>query len=843
MLAFLTACVLTTSQRFQVSFDYAPFTGLTVTVDGVPLVESSGFQYYAKGWKRGIYSSCWAPVEIKRLGDGSTQVRYSGDNGNAVGTHLYTPTRDGFKVHYEFRWRGSGTVMLEPCIARIWAPLVEHATIELDGSEIRDLNTRPEEAAGFEQRLLGSPANRITIEAPFGSAEVIASKPIKLVDTRDYDQEWARGRELLWLGYTAQAIQPQSSLIYDVEWKINRKPQTAPDSQDIAAQFLPVNDALRPESETFPLIPQPESIQKAGGFTSISGNFEFIGSDDEQIERWFRESFAAQWLTKPSEERFVIKRVAVSAGHPQGYQLDIVHGAATIRSHTVDGFRNGLASLLGLIAMRSGELSLPLVTIRDKPKLSLRGVHMFVGPTALNFQTKLMNRVLAPLKFNEVVLECSRTDWEATPGIETKITMAKSDLKSLAARYQESGIEVVPLIQSLGHAEWIFANGKNLDLALNPSVPYTLDPRKKRSAELLKSIWKEATEVIHPSMVHFGMDEIDSRGLPDNHFFTSRLWELQMPVLMSFSREMSVKPMIWGDVMLHASEAKDATSAPSAAVARERRKLIPANGIVVDWHYQNNPQTSAYPSLKLFQKAGAEVIAASWFRPNNVRGHTLAAIKTGAMGSLQTTWAGYESSQANMIRSFEQFSAYVLAADYAWSGRLEMPEDLPYNPHAYLRDLYFDLPSPTKPVAGTQVSWGDKQKVIGDVSYRLGTGKPLWSITSYEGLTAPHLYRIPVRGSASRIAIAMSASSRLDEGDNCAKLMIETDQGKITHDLCYGLDIRTPEDARDTIRAIRSGEVCSSVFDLGESYQIKSITFQAVSPAAGAKIYGVTLIQ
>ena len=32
-----------------------------------------------------------------------------------------------------------------------------------------------------------------------------------------------------------------------------------------------------------------------------------------------------------------------------------------------------------------------------------------------------------------------------------------------------------------------------------------------------------------------------------------------------------------------------------------------------------------------------------------------------------------------MLLNIEQFGAYILAMDYAWSGRKELPEQLPYN--------------------------------------------------------------------------------------------------------------------------------------------------------------------
>jgi hypothetical protein len=61
---------------------------------------------------------------------------------------------------------------------------------------------------------------------------------------------------------------------------------------------------------------------------------------------------------------------------------------------------------------------------------------------------------------------------------------------------------------------------------------------------------------------------------------------------------------------------------------------------------------------------------------------------------LQTTWADFESSEANMLINIEQFGAYVLALDYAWSGRKELPDQLPYDPIREWTHRFYDQSKP-----------------------------------------------------------------------------------------------------------------------------------------------------
>src|SRR5690606_33174188 len=107
----------------------------------------------------------------------------------------------------------------------------------------------------------------------------------------------------------------------------------------------------------------------------------------------------------------------------EGYRLNVTSAGVELVGQDLLGVRHGLRTLAGLVRSRGGVLEIPGTAVTDWPSINWRGVHMFVGPTALDFQSQLMQRVLAPLKFNHVVLECERTTWEAIRGTETAITM------------------------------------------------------------------------------------------------------------------------------------------------------------------------------------------------------------------------------------------------------------------------------------------------------------------------------------------------------------------------------------------------------------------------------------
>ena len=93
-------------------------------------------------------------------------------------------------------------------------------------------------------------------------------------------------------------------------------------------------------------------------------------------------------------------------------------------------------------------------------------------------------------------------------------------------------------------------------------------------------------------------------------------------------------------------------------------------------------------SIEVLRQAGFRVVAASWYTPENIHHLSQAALTAGAEGLLQTTWMGYFPDERAMRGELRQFTAFVLAAEYAWSGRNESPSQLGYDPKDVFRKAY-----------------------------------------------------------------------------------------------------------------------------------------------------------
>lgn len=845
----------------SIEIDYLEFAGLQIKANGIPLVQGSAFQYYETGWKRGIYSSNWRPKTIERLSNSRIRVRFQGDDGQVTGTLLFERNARGVKGTYEYRWRGTKAVKLESSFGLLWGPAFEKGSLRIDDVDALRMDAPFPAASTVEERRFGAPGSKFEFENSFAKVRIdVQPKGAIVFDARNYSQDWARYRELFWLGKIDQTIKPQETLRYEVNWDIDVKPLAAAEnlSKTATLEGQPLGQALRPSAKPIPLIPQPKEIltREAEG-AYMDGRLAYELSEKHlYLKDEFEASLWRRWdkdsIIPSGAETIIEGRVANLNLSEEGYRITASPGRIILTGQSEAGLRMAFRSLPWLVRARRERLEVPNLEIKDWPSLQWRGLHMFVGPTALDFHTKFMDRVFGPVKINKAVIQCERTNWNTLPGTEVNITMKREDLKELFARYRAKSIEPIPLIQSLGHTYWVFANGKNLDIAVNPDIPFTLDPRKDKTRKVLADLWQEAVTLLQPKTLHFGLDEIDMRGIPDDPSFSTRLWKLHVPWLQDLAKKHNAEPMMWGDIMLAPGEAPDATHAKTVEIAKDRRSVVRKGAWIADWHYKDDPKPESYNSLALFKSLGFKPLAATWFEPNNIYGFTHAAIRAGTPGVLQTTWAGYESSEANMVRAFEQFSAYLLAADYSWSGRKELPDKLPYDPGDVLTRLYFSPPEPVRSQNGSSLTPLDTRAtqglLIGPVAFRLlSTPARLRTPVSPEGVEAPTELVYRLNSTAKELSLAVDAQAWVADNEPLAEILVKFDDGgELKSSINYGQHARAPRDPRATLLAPRNQGISAFRLDLTEgknqARRVTEITLRRISPAGGLRVHGYTLI-
>lgn len=824
--------------RFRVD----PREGLRVEIRGVPVIDGTWFQMYEPDWsKQHLGSSRGGMVETGA--DGTIHLTVRSEDGRAVATQTFTPQGDRLKVRYRFEWSGEKPVKVEATAGMVGVPAVQAGALIAGETRLELANRPAPSGADLNARRLLPDGSSFRFEAPLAAIEAAANRPLTLFDARNYDQAWAKNRSLLWLGVLSADVEPGKPLDYEIDWRFTPGASTEGKVERLALALTPIAGAEMPDETPFPLIPKPKAVRlDPSKPVEITGAYKFpIG----RVRFWdlFQRGLANQFVLPPADPKG--KPLTFDAGvskldrRPGGYEITIrSDGRVSVLGEEDEGLRNGLRRLASLAFVRNGRLWLPTGTLNDEPTLEWRGVHLFVGPQAPAFQAKLWDRVLLPLGFNQAVLQCERTQWKSSPLDPSLEPMTTADLAALFAAYRQNGIEPIPLIQSLGHMEWFFAGGKRLDWAVNRDVPYTLDVRKPEAVAALGALWKEAADLLHPKVMHFGADEIDMRGFPSpSGALTTELWTAAMPELKKIAQAHDAKMMIWGDQALAPGEAPDAALAPSKAEAATRRGAIPRGTWIGDWHYKDDPRPELfYPTLQIWKRDNLWPIATAWYRPNNVRAMALAA-DLERVGYLQTTWAGYQSSEANMLRNLDQFTAMVLAGDYTWSGRQEAVDRLGYDPAEVFRRLYFGRRSPVKPVAGKALGEG-KPFQVANLGYRELAPIALKSALTAGGVSE---VEIPCSVSAARVSLSLEASVEAPDDEPLAELVAEFATGTpVRIPIRYGRHVRGANDVRMTPYAVREGATYGTVLELGKRGDLRMLRLRSLGAYGGVRLRGAS---
>ena len=409
----------------------------------------------------------------------------------------------------------------------------------------------------------------------------------------------------------------------------------------------------------------------------------------------FQSKYGIQ-LSKVSTERAATIKVTLGksatnldpALAEQMYSIEIADDVQIKRVQGAAGFRNALMTLEQLVRFdQANGPAFRQARIYDYPSMPFRGIHFFTGKGARDLQKKMVSEILSPLKINKLVYQVDYIKWDTAPESNSEAYgMEKADAKAVADAAKERGIDVIPLVNTFGHSEWLLQNQAMRKYADDPADPFAYDPSNPNVYKICESIYREAIDLFHPTIVHIGHDEVADEGFPkkaaNKKVGATQLLINDILHYHRFLHRLGIRTMMWGDTLLAPGEAPDATTAPGVDEAARRRSLLPKDILISDWHYKA-VAPSDYKSLKTFGEAGFDTVASTWATPANIVHFAEAAQMdygtSHSRGLLQTTWAGYSFDQQSLSNNLDQYAAYVLAAEAAWTGGATDPDELPFD--------------------------------------------------------------------------------------------------------------------------------------------------------------------
>ena len=142
------------------------------------------------------------------------------------------------------------------------------------------------------------------------------------------------------------------------------------------------------------------------------------------------------------------------------------------------------------------------------------------------------------------------------PLLRRRETYREKDIQALAGRAAELNLEIIPLIQTLGHMENVLRHGKYAQHRELDWLNSELRPAGK-SAKLPEGMIEEVLELLPQTRrLHMGGDEVAGLGLGHSGRAarraggTMQLYFRHMNILAGYLRERGVRPILWADMAL-----------------------------------------------------------------------------------------------------------------------------------------------------------------------------------------------------------------------------------------------------------------------------------------------------
>jgi len=369
---------------------------------------------------------------------------------------------------------------------------------------------------------------------------------------------------------------------------------------------------------------------------------------------------------------------AISGG--DYYRISVDRKGAAVGAVSEKALVDGISMLVQLIIPESLDYGkeifyIPPTDLSGKPSLAVRMLHLCVFPESKLTTIEKAISFAGFLGFTHIVLEFwGMLKYETNPYLSWKDAFTKEQIKPLISLAHGYGMEVIPMINHLGHAtQSRVGMGRHTVLNQNQRLQMYFEPdgwtwclSNPDTRKLLASVRDELTELCGKgSYFHLGCDEAYS-------FATCPKCRQQKPheLLAEYINEVTEdlasvgrRPIIWHDQLLKRSDIAPDFKEPIVAYyaggvpagdTTPAIDLLDRRVIIADWQYSYT--TAENPSTPYFMEKGFDVLCCPWDNPHNIRGLCEAARQNHAYGVMLTTWHHLPDYISNLPRN----------ASYVW---------------------------------------------------------------------------------------------------------------------------------------------------------------------------------
>ncbi|UCD28641.1 MAG: family 20 glycosylhydrolase [Planctomycetota bacterium] len=384
--------------------------------------------------------------------------------------------------------------------------------------------------------------------------------------------------------------------------------------------IVPILQAQPGSSPIGNLIPKPKSCITTGGVCNLSIPAAFnLPEHDRLSEKTVRLTLGKiiHLAPKPSTQppaqglQLLIGNPGVPGDSPEAYSLRAEQNRIVIMGKTGEGILNGLRTLAQLAI----DGPIPQCEINDAPDFSMRGAHLCyhliresLAYNVPNFQS-LLSQIdrLASMKVNTVLLELeSMFPYQKHKKISCKIAFTPDQINQLRDRLDTHHIQIIPLVQCLGHAYNVLTHDEYAEYRELPDYIQQYCPTNPKVIDLYMEFVDEYLQFFpHIKQWHLGGDESRMLGrcprckAKEKELGRSRLYVDHVGEIARRVAAKGITPMLWSDMMEHHPEAMD---------------LLPTESLkIVYWNYDLPTWPRGY-AAPMFINKGFKVIGSPGIR-------------------------------------------------------------------------------------------------------------------------------------------------------------------------------------------------------------------------------------
>lgn len=313
----------------------------------------------------------------------------------------------------------------------------------------------------------------------------------------------------------------------------------------------------------------------------------------------------------------------------EGYSLTVEGNKVVIKAVGEAGLFYGVQTLVQLIQVKDSLAYIPGMQIRDVPDTKTRAAHY---DTKHHQDTRAFVenfiRDLARYKINMLIWEWEdKFEYPSHPEIGAPGAFTMLEMQQLTRYAQKFHIQIVPLVQGLGHASFILKWPQFAHLREIPASNFEFCPLKEDAYKLLQELWLDAMKATPGSdYVHIGSDETYELGAcaqckkKEGEIGKSGLYHLFIGKSAKLIQSAGRKTMVWEAPM---GWEKRRLSAYHTDTGLEKDKVVvPQKGIVLtesyeyetpDLKYAKDAKSLGYPVFAYDPNPGIEELFLPYF--------------------------------------------------------------------------------------------------------------------------------------------------------------------------------------------------------------------------------------